>query len=59
MESVIRTDGWRGYDGLVDLGYTKHFRFNHSQTSFLRGGGKHINVIEGFRGYAKQRLVKA
>ncbi len=24
-ESVIYTDGWRGYDGLVDVGYDKHF----------------------------------
>ena len=25
-ESVIHSDGWRGYDGLVDVGYDKHFR---------------------------------
>lgn len=24
--SVIHTDGWHGYHGLVDLGYEKHFR---------------------------------
>ncbi len=23
-DSVIHSDGWRGYDGLVDLGYKKH-----------------------------------
>ena len=27
--SLIHTDGWRGYDGLVDLGLEKHFRGNH------------------------------
>ncbi len=27
--SVINTDGWRGYNGLVDLGYG-HFRVDHS-----------------------------
>ena len=25
-EAVIHSDGWRGYDGLVDVGYAKHFR---------------------------------
>lgn len=28
--SVIHSDGWRGYDGLVDIGSDKHFRVNHS-----------------------------
>jgi len=27
-ESFIYTDGWRGYDRLVDIGYDKHFRIN-------------------------------
>jgi transposase-like protein len=25
IDSVIHSDGWRGYDGLVDIGYNKHF----------------------------------
>ena len=25
IESVIHSDGWRGYNGLVDFGYKKHF----------------------------------
>lgn len=32
--SVIHSDGWRGYDGLVDLGYKKHFRVNHGTDEF-------------------------
>lgn len=24
-ETVIHSDGWRGYDGLVDIGFDKHF----------------------------------
>jgi len=28
-ESVIHTDGWRGYDGLVDIGFDRHFRVHH------------------------------
>ena len=30
-ESVIHSDGWRGYDGLVDVGYDKHFRINKTK----------------------------
>ena len=58
IESVIHTDGWRGYDGLVDLGYEKHFRVNHGKDEFSKGSGQHINGIESFWGYAKHRLVK-
>jgi transposase-like protein len=55
---VIHTDAWRGYDGLVDLGYEKHFRVNHGENIFSSGGGNHINGIESFWGYAKHRLTK-
>ena len=34
LESVIHSDGWRGYDGLVDLGYQKHFRVEHGNNEF-------------------------
>jgi len=54
--SVINTDGWRGYNGLVDLGYG-HFRVDHSKDEFVRGR-VHINGIEGFWGMAKVRLAK-
>ncbi len=54
--SVINSDGWRGYDGLVDLGYG-HFRVDHSKDEFARGR-VHINGIEGFWGMAKVRLAK-
>ena len=58
IESVIHSDGWRGYDGLVDLGYEKHYRVNHGDNEFSKGNGKHINGIESFWGYAKHRLIK-
>jgi transposase-like protein len=57
IESVIHSDGWRGYNGLVDFGYKKHFRVHHSKNEFARGNS-HINGIESFWGYAKTRLVK-
>ena len=58
IESVIYTDGWAGYDGLVALGYEKHFRVYHGKDEFSAGDGKHINGIESFWAYAKHRLTK-
>jgi transposase len=56
-EAVIHSDGWRGYDGLVDVGYAKHFRVNHGSNEFVRGAS-HVNGIEGFWSFAKRRLQK-
>ena len=47
LDSVINTDGWRGYDGLVDIGFDKHLRVNHSDNEFACGE-RHINGIESF-----------
>lgn len=57
LDSVIHSDGWRGYDGLVDVGYEKHLRVNHDANEFATGHS-HINGIEGFWGFAKARLSK-
>jgi transposase-like protein len=54
---VVHSDGWRGYDGLVDVGYKKHFRVQHGQDQFV-SGKSHINGIESFWGFAKRRLAK-
>jgi transposase-like protein len=54
---IIHSDGWRGYDGLVDVGYEKHLRIHHGRNRFAQGR-KHINGIESFWGYAKRRLSK-
>jgi transposase-like protein len=56
--SIIHSDGWRGYDGLVDMGYRKHRRVLHGTNEFARGRGIHINGIESFWGTAKTRLAK-
>ena len=55
--STIHTDGFRTYDGIVDLGYQKHYRVQHGKDEFAVGTN-HINGIEGFWGLAKVRLVK-
>lgn len=57
IESTIHSDGWRAYDGLVDVGFEKHYRVHHGKNEFARGK-KHINGIESFWSYAKRRLRK-
>ena len=57
LDSVLYSDGWRGYDGLVDVGYGRHFKVAHDRNEFGRGA-VHINGIEGFWGFAKSRLVQ-
>ncbi len=57
LDTVIHSDGWRGYDGLVDVGYSKHFRVDHGRDQFVRGP-HHVNGIESFWSHAKRRLQK-
>lgn len=57
LESVIYSDGWRGYNGLVDVGYGKHFRVDHGKDEFAIGH-THVNGIEGFWGFSKTRLTR-
>ena len=56
--TIIYSDSWRGYDGLVDVGYDKHFRVNHGSNEFSKGHGIHINGIENFWSFTKRRLSK-
>ncbi len=60
LRSVIHSDGFKSYDGLVDMGYKKHLRVDHSANEFSSRTirGNHINGIEGFWGYAKTRLSR-
>jgi transposase len=58
LASVIHSDGWIGYAGLVDVGYRKHFRVEHRDSVFVARRGVHINGIESFWGTAKTRLAK-
>ena len=54
------TDGWRGYSGLVDIGYNKHFRIKkyRKEGSPFTDGIVHINGIESFWSFTKRRLAK-
>lgn len=55
VAAMVNTDGWRGYDGLVDVGFDRHFRVRHGHNEFVFGAS-HINGIESFWSFAKARL---
>ncbi len=57
LNSILHTDGWRGYDGLVDVGFDKHLRVKHSKGEFANQRN-HINGIESFWSFTKRRLAK-
>jgi len=54
---TLHTDGWRAYNGLVDLGYKKHYRVTHGINEFATKEST-INGLENFWGLAKVRLAK-
>lgn len=56
--TIIYSDKWRGYDGLVAVGYDRHFRVNHGENEFSQKNGIHINGIENFWSFSKRRLSK-
>lgn len=54
-ESVVYSDSFRSYDGLVLDGF-KHYRINHDKEFAKKRN--HINGIENFWGYAKTKLKR-
>ena len=59
-DPIMCTDGFASCDGLVDWGHKHHYRVSHGENGFVERGnpGDHIDGIESFWGYAKNRLVK-
>lgn len=60
LESNIYSDTWPAYDGLNKKGY-KHETIDHGSEEYFRKKESkkiHINGIEGFWGYLKERLLK-
>jgi transposase len=53
----IHSDGWKGYNGLVEAGFAKHHRIRHQNDQFAQDG-VHINGIESFWSFSKRRLAK-
>ena len=57
LDTIVHSDGWPGYDGLVDVGYARHLRVNHGDDEFANARS-HINGIESFWSYANHRLAR-
>ena len=51
-DAIIHYDGWRGYDGSVDIGFDKHFRVHHGDNEFATSE-RHVDGIESFWSFAK------
>ena len=60
LDATVVSDGWKGYDGLVDMGFDRHLRIkkSHWGPSKLSLNGVHINGIESFWSFTKRRLAK-
>jgi transposase len=56
-DCTLYSDEWKGYDGLVNAGYKKHYRVKHSDNVFANGHA-HVNGIESFWGVVKTRLAR-
>ena len=54
IKSKIYSDKWRGYAGLVGLGYV-HSSIDHGKDEYV-SGKVHINGIEGFWGLSKVNM---
>ena len=57
LSASIHSDGWKGYNGLVEAGFAKHHRIRHQDDQFAQDG-VHINGIESFWSFSKRRLVR-
>lgn len=60
LESNVYSDTWPSYQGLRARGY-RHETIDHGREEYFRRARRrkvHINGIEGFWGYMKERLIK-
>jgi transposase len=53
--SIVYTDKWKSYDSLMFCSY-RHMNVDHGER--FASGKVHINGLEGFWSFAKQRLAK-
>ena len=44
LESILHSDGRKGYDGLVDVGYQKHFRVEHGNNEYGDGVQRQVKT---------------
>ena len=51
-ENIVQAEGWRSYDGLVDVGHDKYVRIGKAEKTTK------IDAIEAFWSFVKRRLAK-
>ena len=56
----MTSDGWRGYDGLVDVGFDAHLCIRKVEGGRVRfaENGVNIDVIESFWSFTRHRLAQ-
>ena len=52
LASLMQSEDWRGYDGLVDVGHDKYLRISKTEKAVQ------IDAIEAFWSFTKRRLAK-
>jgi len=57
LASDVYSDTWKSYNGLEQQGYN-HEVIDHGNEEYVKDDNIHINGIEGFWGYLKERLLK-
>jgi transposase len=57
LASEVYSDTWKSYNGLEQQGYN-HEVIDHGNEEYVKDDNIHINGIEGFWGYLKERLLK-
>ncbi len=57
LASDVYSDTWKSYNGLEQQGYN-HEVIDHGNEEYVKDDDIHINGIEGFWGYLKERLLK-
>ncbi len=57
VSELVSTEGWKGYDGLVDMNQTRLYRMNttDAQTGEVTNT---MNAVDSFWSYAKRRMVQ-
>lgn len=57
LSDVVNSEGWKGYDGLVDVNQARLYRMN--STDAITGETTNvINNVDSFWSFAKRRLVQ-
>jgi transposase len=57
LESIVHSENWGDYNGLVDLGCKKYYQVQHGDDQ-LAYNNNNINTMKSFYHFVKKRLIK-